>query len=88
MLDGIHLENDFGKVHIVWSSETPFTNTQEKREGIERFIRDELPAHLFPVFYWVRSRDVHTFKHCKSNTQAAQAWIDEHKDKISEALWL
>lgn len=88
MLDGIHLENGFGKVYIVWSSETPFTNTQEKCDGIERFIRDELPAHLFPVFYWVRARDAHTFEQSKSAPEAAQAWINEHKDKASEALWL
>lgn len=88
VLDGIFTKNAFGKVFIVWSSETPFTNTEEKQKGIERFIRDELPAHLCPVFYWVHTREVLSFIKCRTHILALENWLEEHKGQISEALWL
>lgn len=87
-LDGIYLEKGFGKIYVVWSNETPYTNTQKKRAGIERFIRDELPAHLVPVFYWVTSEMSEEFYRSAERTDTAKKWLDEHKDYVSEALWL
>lgn len=87
-LDGIFIENGFGKIFVVWSKESPFTNTVEKRNGIERFIRDELPAHLVPVFYWVSPEESLKFFKSAESTQTAQEWLEEHENYVSEALWL
>lgn len=87
-LDGIFLENGFGKIYIVWSIETPLTNSPKKRDGIERFIRDELPAHLVPIFYWVTSDMSQEFYRSAEKTQTAQAWLEKHQDCVSGALWL
>ena len=87
-LDGIFIENGFGKIYIVWSIETPLTNSPKKRDGIERFIRDELPAHLVPIFYWVTSDMSQEFYRSAERTQTAQAWLEAHHDCVSGALWL
>lgn len=88
VIDGIFLKDGFGKVFVVWSAETPFTNTQEKRDDIERFIRDELPAHLVPVFYWVPHRSMHTFNLFAHSPAALEKWFKFHEKFISGALWL
>lgn len=88
VVDGIFLEKGFGKIHIVWSTETPFTNTQEKRDGIERFIRDEIPAHLVPLFYWVPFKSALSFALHANNPDKAQKWFSQHNNYISGALWL
>jgi len=87
-LDGIFIENGFGKIFVVWSKESPFTDTAEKRDGIERFIRDELPAHLVPVFYWVSPEESLAFLKSAESTQTAQEWLKEHENYVSGALWL
>ena len=88
VIDGIFLKDGFGKVFVVWSTETPFTNTQEKRDGIERFIRDEIPAHLVPIFYWVPHRSMHTFDLFAHNPTALEKWFKFHEKFTSGALWL
>ena len=88
VIDGIYLKNSFGKIFVVWSTETPLTNTQEKRDNIERFIRDEIPAHLVPVFYWVPHKSMHTFGLFAHNPMALEKWFKFHEKFISEALWL
>ena len=87
-VDGIFLENGFGKVYIVWSTDTPYTNTQEKREGIERFIRDELPAHLAPIFYWVPFRSAQSFSLDANSPNTVQKRFSQHNEFVSETLWL
>lgn len=42
-----------GDLFIFWSCETKFTATEEKRQALEEFIQDELPAHIRPLFFWV-----------------------------------
>lgn len=87
-LDGVFIENGFGKIYIVWSIETPLTNSPKKRDGIEHFIRDELPAHLVPVFYWVTSDLSQEFYRSAESTQTAQEWLEKHENYVSETLWL
>lgn len=41
-----------GDLFIFWSRETKFTATEEKRQALEEFIQDELPAHIRPLFFW------------------------------------
>lgn len=88
VVDGTFLENGFGKIYIIWSKETPFTNTQEKRDGIERFIRDELPAHLVPLFYWVHAPSAHHFALIANKPKVAEEWIRLHDRYLSGTLWL
>ena len=87
-IDGIFLENGFGKVYIVWSTDTPFTNTQEKRIRIERFIRDELPAHIVPLFHWVPFRSAQSFSLLSNTPNAVQKNLSQHDEFISRALCL
>lgn len=51
VVDGIFVENGAGKVKIVWGRADYFS--EEVQSEMEHFVREELPAHLIPEFYWL-----------------------------------
>lgn len=50
IVDGIFLGNCFGKVYVALGNAESYS--EETRQSIEDFIREEVPAHLIPVFIW------------------------------------
>lgn len=77
VFDGIFFENGFGKVYIVW--EHPERYTEDVRHEMEFFVREELPAHLIPLFYWVP-------KGVPDN--CSNSWLEKNREYMSESLWI
>lgn len=51
VMDGIYLENKFGKVYVAWGNSGSYSS--ELRQEMENLVREELPAHLIPEFIWL-----------------------------------
>lgn len=51
IVDGIYLNKNFGKIFVVWGNSD--TYSEETRNSMEDFVREELPAHLIPDFIWL-----------------------------------
>ena len=96
-IDGMFANEKAGHVHIVIFNE-PDLKT-ETLDRIERFICNEIPAHLLPVIYWVPKRESRAFaelyKDWKydgpmklSMTPRMMDWLLAHKQFISKKVWL
>lgn len=77
IFDGIFFENGFGKVYVVW--EHPERFSKDVQIEMEKFVRDEVPAHLIPKFYWVPS---------SINDRCSRTWFNENEKYMSESLWI
>lgn len=77
VVDGVYLENGFGKVFVVWGNADAIDN--ELRLEMEHFVREELPAHLIPVFYWVPTA---------LPKNLSVSYLQEHERFVSESLWI
>lgn len=77
VVDGIFVENGSGHVKIVWGHADYFC--EEIQNEMERFVRDELPAHLIPDFYWIPG-------HVPSDV--TPSFFSAHECFKSESLWI
>ena len=96
-IDGMFANEKAGHVHIVIFNEPDLK--AETLDRIERFICNEIPAHLLPVIYWVPKRESRAFaelyKDWKydgpmklSMTPRMMDWLLAHKQFISKKVWL
>lgn len=77
IVDGIYLQDGFGKVFVLWGFADSYS--ESTRRGMERLVREELPAHLIPVFYWVPSRLPET---------VSGTWLKSNECYAVESLWV
>ena len=77
VVDGIFLENGFGKVYVVWGMADNYN--EDVRGEMELFVREELPAHLIPIFFWIPSP--------LPNTMSVP-FLRQNVQYASESLWI
>lgn len=75
--DGIFVENGFGKVYVVWGDSDGYD--EELRNEMEHFVREELPAHLIPVFFWIPS---------PLPENMTVSFLRSHERYMSESSWI
>lgn len=77
VVDGIFVENGAGKVKIVWGRADYFS--EEVQSEMEHFVREELPAHLIPEFYWLPGL---------LPNDVTSSFFNQNERFKSESLWI
>lgn len=96
-VDGLFANEKAGRIHIVMFND-PDLNS-ESLDAVERFICNEIPAHLLPVIYWVPKRESHAFAELYKDwkydgpmkltmSPRMMEWLLAHKQFISKKVWL
>ena len=96
-IDGIFANEKAGRVHLVIFYGSEFD--LETICNIECFICNEIPAHLLPIVYWVPKKECRIFSEIFSEWEnyapinpaippRIMEWLDNHKEFISNRVWL
>ncbi len=96
-VDGIFANEKAGRIHIVLFTE--ILMDEETTDAVERFICNEVPAHLLPVIYWVPKGECRSFAALYDEWEndgpmkitmspRMMNWLLAHKHFISKKIWL
>jgi hypothetical protein len=96
-VDGVFASERPGRIHIIIFSENKMDECDA--DAVERFVCNEIPAHLLPVIYWAPKNECRAFAKLYVEwindvpmkiitSPQVMNWLSSHKQCISKKIWL